>query len=771
MSGGPPPPNGFNPGAFEFRPGQGAPFVPRGQSQQQQQQGFPGQGQQGYGGYGQYGQQQGSYGGYPQQGYGGYPQYGGQQGGYPQQSQSGAYIPPNARGNFQQQAPVRNVQGFQPPNLPPTSSSPKPDSTPAAAGKPVSLSIGGAPKAAPSLSIGGGAPKAAPSLSMGGGAPKAAPSLSIGGGAPKAAPSLSIGGSAPKAAPSLSIGGAPKAAPSLSIGGGKKPEEKKEEEKPAPAAEEATPAPAAPAATTDAQVKVVSSTSDAPAASSTPAPASVAASGTSTPSGTNYTKVSAKNDADAILKEQAAAGAEALKDLYGDDVKDTNSKSHLNIIFTGHVDAGKSTMGGQLLFLTGAVDKRTMEKYEQEAKAAGRETWYLSWALDSNKEERAQGKTIEVGRSYFESEKRRYTILDAPGHKTYVPSMISGAAQADVAILVLSARKGEFETGFEREGQTREHAMLIKNNGVNKLIVAVNKMDDPTVQWDKERYDDICKKITPFLKSVGFNPKTDLTFIPVSGQIAQNIKDRIDKKIAPWYEGPSLLEHLDEMQVMERDIDAGLIFPVNEKYAELGTMVMGKIEAGRVKKGNKLLLMPNKTPVEVSAVYAETGEELEQGFAGESARIRISGISDKDITPGFVLCSPQQPVKTVTAFRADLSIIEAKNIICGGYTCVLHVHTLAEEVTLTALLAYFDKKTLEKSKKPPQFAKQGMLVSVLIETTAPICIETYKDSKILGRFSLRDEGKTVAIGKVTKLIEKPEDLPNVAGLTLAGNAA
>lgn len=722
---GPPPSGGFNPGAYEFRPGQ-QPFVPRAQG--------PPTGPPAPDPYQMYPQQQ-TQGYYPQNG--GYPQYGQQpQYGYPTPQQ--AYVPPSARQSYVPPQ-VRTVQGFQPPNLPSSDRTGPSDSSSKAlnAGKPVSLSIGGgAPKPAPSLSIGGGVPKAAPSLSIGAGAPKSAVSLSIGKKS-AAEEKKPVFGEQEELAPSGTDwddeSAPPTSAPPTN-----------------PSADD-SPAPDDSAPDTDAQAKVIKT------------------SGTPTP--TNFSKVSAKNDAETVYKEQAAAGADAMRDLYGDDNRDPNIKAHLNIIFTGHVDAGKSTMGGQLLFLTGAVDKRTMEKYEQEAKAAGRETWYLSWALDSNKEERAKGKTVEVGRAFFETEKKRYTILDAPGHKTYVPSMISGAAQADVALLVLSARKGEFETGFEREGQTREHAVLIKNNGINKLIVVVNKMDDVTVQWDKGRYDEICAKITPFLKSLGFNPKTDLTFIPVSAQIGQNMKDKVPKGIALWYDGPALLEHLDDMQIMDRNISAPFMLPISEKYNEMGTMVMGKIESGRVKKGDSLLLMPNKSTVEVAGIYTEQAEELDQAFCGDNIRLRLRGVSDEDVIPGFVLTSVRSPIKAVTAFKADLSILETKNIICSGYSCVLHVHTLAEEVTLISLLHYFDRKTRRKSKKPPQFAKVGMLVSALIETSAPICIEKWDDYKMLGRFTLRDEGKTVAIGKVTKLIEGTEDMPDVGSLNVNAGGA
>lgn len=428
------------------------------------------------------------------------------------------------------------------------------------------------------------------------------------------------------------------------------------------------------------------------------------------------------------------------------------SKEHINVIFLGHVDAGKSTMGGNILFLTGMVDKRTMEKYEREAKEAGRESWYLSWALDLNSEERAKGKTVECGRAYFETEARRYTVLDAPGHKNYVPSMLGGASQADVGVLVISARKGEFETGFERGGQTREHAVLAKTSGVNKLFIAINKMDDPTVNWDKERYDEIIDKLTPFLKGTGYNPKTDLVFLPVSGYTGANLKDRLTPDVCNYYNGPSLLELLDTMKTVERKNNAPLMMPILEKFKDMGTVVMGKIESGHVKKGQSIMVMPNSRKVEISGIWSEE-EEVESAGCGNNVRIRLNGIDEKDIMPGFVLCGVKKPVKASRVFQAQLVILETKNIICAGYGAVLHLHSITEEVSLTKLLHLIDKKTGRKSKRPPPFIKKGQKVIVELETTGVVCMEPFSDYPQLGRFTLRDEGKTVAIGKITKVLE------------------
>ncbi|KAG5950031.1 translation termination factor GTPase eRF3 [Claviceps sorghi] len=473
-------------------------------------------------------------------------------------------------------------------------------------------------------------------------------------------------------------------------------------------------------------------------------------SGRSSPSGPIDKK--AQREIDAVAKEQTAdVDDETLKEVYG--------KEHVNIIFIGHVDAGKSTLGGSILWTTGMVDERTMDKYKREAKDLGRESWYLSWVMDLTKEERSKGKTVEVGRGFFETEKRRYSILDAPGHKTYVPNMIGGASQADVGILVISARKGEYETGFERGGQTREHAMLAKTQGVNKLIVAINKMDDVTVEWSQERYNECTTKLSQFLKGTGYNLKTDVFFMPVAAQSSLNIKDRLPKDIAPWWDGPSLLEYLDGMSALERKLNAPFMMPVNAKYKDMGTMCDGKIEAGVVKKGMSLVLMPRKQPVEVSALYGEQEDEVPILQCGDQVRMRLKGVEEEDLLPGFVLCSPKRLVHCVAEFEAQIRILDLKSILTSGFNCVLHVHSAIEEVTFAALLHKLQKGTNRKSKLPPTHAKKGDSIIARMQViggAGSVCVEKFEDYPQMGRFTLRDQGQTIAIGKITKLITQDE---------------
>ena len=374
----------------------------------------------------------------------------------------------------------------------------------------------------------------------------------------------------------------------------------------------------------------------------------------------------------------------------------------------------------------------------------------MAYIMDTNEEERAKGKTVEVGRAHFETAAKRYTILDAPGHKNYVPNMIAGAAQADVAVLVISSRKGEFETGFERGGQTREHAQLAKTLGVSKLIVVVNKMDDPSVEWDKGRFDEVETKLTPFLKQCGYNTKKDVFFLPISGLHGHGMKDRVPADKCPWYTGPSLFECLDGLEPQDRDPAAPFRMPVIDKYKEDGkTYIMGKTEAGTLRRGDALLLMPNKTPVKVTGLFRDA-DETAVARPGENLRVRVTGVEEEDVAAGFVLCSAVTPVPVVTEFDALLSILELlehKSIFTAGYKCVLHVHTVTEECEVIDLLYQLDPKTKAPIKKKCLFLKSGSIALVRIQVANTICIERFKDFPQLGRFTLRDEGRTIAIGK------------------------
>ncbi|CAK9206316.1 unnamed protein product [Sphagnum troendelagicum] len=449
-------------------------------------------------------------------------------------------------------------------------------------------------------------------------------------------------------------------------------------------------------------------------------------------------------------EESAAHDAESWNKPAQALEEDKDHRQHLNVVFIGHVDAGKSTIGGQILYLSNMVDERTIQKYEREAKEKNRESWYMAYIMDTNEEERAKGKTVEVGRAHFETEKTRFTILDAPGHKNYVPNMISGASQADVGVLVIAARRGEFETGFERGGQTREHAQLAKTLGVSKLLVAVNKMDDPSVQWSKERFDEIEKKIIPFLKACGYNVRKDVQFLPISGLFGHNMKERMPATMCDWWDGPCLFEALDAVELPERSPNGPFRMPLIDKYRDMGTVVMGKIESGSVRRGDTLMIMPNKATVKVVSVYRDN-DEVNYARPGENLRIRLSGIEEEDISPGFVISSVRSPIPAVLEFDAQLQILELldhKAIFTAGYKAVLHIHAVVEECEIMGLLHQIDPKTKKPIRKKILFVKSGAVVVVRIQVNELICVEKFEDFPQLGRFTLRDEGKTVAIGKV-----------------------
>lgn len=435
------------------------------------------------------------------------------------------------------------------------------------------------------------------------------------------------------------------------------------------------------------------------------------------------------------------------------DLQVHDTREHLNVVCIGHVDAGKSTISGQIMLLTSQVDERTIQKYEKEAKEKNRESWYLAYIMDTSEEERAKGKTVEVGRAQFTTKNKRYTLLDAPGHRNYVPNMIGGAAQADVGVLVISARKGEFETGFDRGGQTREHAMLAKTLGIQRLVVLVNKMDDKSVEWSEKRYLEIENKLSPFLKKWGYNVARDVTYCPCSGLTGANLKTQDKMQNVKWYKGPTFFDVLDQLPLLTRTPNAVLRLPVLARYKDMGAVcLLGKVESGTIREGDKLSIQPaNKdvicTGVEIDETPVDMAEE------GENVIVKIKGCEEEDIGVGMVVSSRDDQCRVSCAFVAQmfiLDLLEHKPIITAGYGAVFHAHTAVMECTIKKIINEMDKKG-KVIKEKPNFVSSQSVCNCLIELKEPVALENFKDFPQMGRFTIRDEGFTIAIGKIKKM--------------------
>jgi peptide chain release factor subunit 3 len=362
-----------------------------------------------------------------------------------------------------------------------------------------------------------------------------------------------------------------------------------------------------------------------------------------------------------------------------------------------------------------------------------------------------KGKTVECGRASFTTTNKRYTILDAPGHRNYVPNMIAGVAQADIACLVISAKKGEFEAGFDRDGQTREHSIIAKTVGVKRIIVIINKMDEETVNWAEERFNEIKEKLSPFFRSIGYAPK-DVFYVPLSGYSGANIKDKVSSSVCSWWKGGSLLDVLDTLPPLDRDENGPLRIPVLDKIKERGfVIIMGKVESGTVTTGDTLTIMPGKTTITVVMIENDEGP-LRRARPGENIRVYVkaSQLNEDYVQTGFVI-SNTSLCPVTDEFVAQIFIInllEHKSVFSAGYEAVIHIHTSVQEIECVKLLESLDPKTQKSLQKFPKFVQNNSIVIAHVKSSKPLCFEKYADLQQLGRFTIRDEGKTIAFGRI-----------------------
>ncbi len=424
-------------------------------------------------------------------------------------------------------------------------------------------------------------------------------------------------------------------------------------------------------------------------------------------------------------------------------------KPHLNLVVIGHVDHGKSTLVGHILYRLGFIDQKLMKQLEEEAQKKGKESFKFAWVLDRLKEERERGVTIDLTFVKFETKKYYFTIIDAPGHRDFVKNMITGASQADAAILVVSARPGEFEAGMSAEGQTREHLILAKTMGIDQIIVVVNKMDATQPPYDKKRYEYIKAILSKFMKSLGYDV-SKIPFIPASAWTGENLIERSPNM--PWYNGPTVVEALDMLSPPKKPVDKPLRIPIQNVYSitGVGTVPVGRVETGVLRVGDRVVFMPPGVVGEVRSIEMHH-QQLQKAEPGDNIGFNVRGVSKRDIKRGDVAGHLDNPPTVADEFTARIFVIWHPSAITVGYTPVIHAHTASVAARITEIVAKIDPRTGQVVEKNPSFLKQGEAAIVKFKPIKPMVIEKFSDFPQLGRFAMRDMGKTIGIGVVVEV--------------------
>ena len=436
-------------------------------------------------------------------------------------------------------------------------------------------------------------------------------------------------------------------------------------------------------------------------------------------------------------------------------------KQHVNLVVIGHVDSGKSTTTGHLIYKCGGIDKRTVEKFEKESQELGKSSFKYAWVLDKLKDERERGITIDIALWKFETPKYYVTVIDAPGHRDFIKNMITGTSQADCGILIIASGVGEFEAGISKEGQTREHVLLAFTLGVRQLIVAINKMDSNG--YSEERYNEIVREVSNFIKKVGFNPKS-VPFVPVSGWMGDNMLEPTTNM--PWYKGweketkagkatgKTLVEAIDAIEPPVRPTDKPLRLPLQDVYkiGGIGTVPVGRVETGIIKPGMVVHFAPSNVTSEVKSVEMHH-ESLAEGVPGDNVGFNVKNVSVKDIRRGNVASdSKNDPAAETASFKAQVIVMNHPGQISAGYSPVIDCHTAHIACRFNTLLEKIDRRSGKTLEENPKFIKSGDAAMVELIPTKPMCVEPFTAYAPLGRFAVRDMKQTVAVG-VVKAVE------------------
>ena len=419
-------------------------------------------------------------------------------------------------------------------------------------------------------------------------------------------------------------------------------------------------------------------------------------------------------------------------------------KEHLNLIFIGHVDHGKSTSVGRILYETGALTEQQLRKLKEEAEKVGKATFEFAFTMDTLKEERERGVTIDLSHKEFMTNKYYFTIIDAPGHRDFVKNMITGASQADAAVLVCSAKEGV-------QAQTKEHAFLAKVLGISQLIVAVNKMD--AVNYDHLKFDETKMALSTLLKNIGYKLE-NIPFVPISGYAGTNIKNKATD-VMPWYAGPTLLECFDKLTAPVKPTDKALRLPIQDVFTITGhgTVPVGRVETGILHLNETVIFMPSGAKGEVKKIEMHH-QELQQAVPGDNVGFNVKNVDKKDVKRGEVVGPLNSPPKVAAEFTAQIVVLEHPTAIGKGYTPVFHLHTAQIACTITEILEKKDPKTGATMQKNPDFIKSGDVAIVKIKPLKPVVVEKFADFPPLGRFAIRDMGQTVAAGVVLDVVPK-----------------